>query len=393
MKVLFDARWIYKKPSGIGVYAREMMIRLPRLLAADQFVFLFNDEALRDRLMAGVAECRNVDAWMVPYGPLSLRNQFSMPRELKRIGADLFHTPNYMIPFAAFSSKGRCGTKCLVNIHDVIPLVVADYAPHSRTSRYKGIFRQCLKNSVIRADAVITGSEASRRDMVASLRLKPKQADKIRVIYDGPGGQFDVQEHAPFETDKTTPRTLLYVGRMDPYKNVTGLVEALALAKKRLDFPLQLIVCGPVDDRYPDARELAVKLGVADDVRFTGFVSDDELGEFYRTADLLTHSSRYEGFGLQLVEAMRSGLPVCCTDGGSQPEIVGDAGMIVKAGDALAMADAIAAVLSAPAKMEAMKVAGLARAARFDWAVCAQETAALYREQVPKVINQGVRKK
>ncbi len=383
MKIVFDSRWIYEKPSGIGVYAREMMCRLPRLMPESKFVFLFRSAELRDPLMVGVDMCKNVDSLIIPYGPLSLKNQLKMPKELSRIGADLFHTPNYMIPYRAFPHSTTRQTKCIVNIHDVIPLVVKNYAPNSLTSRFKGIFRFCMKLSISRADRVITGSEASKRDMIASLALDQALSDRIQVVYDGAGGRFDVHEHDPIKTDETTPRTLLYVGRMDPYKNVAGLVEALALAQKRLAFPLHLVVCGPADDRYPEAQEMAQKLGIADAVRFTGFVSDEELADLYRTSDLLTHPSRYEGFGLQLVEAMRSGLPVCCTDGGSQPEIAGDAACIVKAGDSLSMAGAIADVLSSVDTMERMKLAGLARAALFDWDVCATKTAAIYRSLMP----------
>ncbi len=384
MKIVFDSRWIYDKPSGIGVYAREMMCRIPRLMPDSTFVFLFRSAELCDRLMTGVDSCKNVDSVVIPYGPLSLKSQLKMPAELSRLRADLFHTPNFMMPYLAFPHSANRRMKCLVNIHDVIPLVVENYAPNSLTSRFKGLFRQCMKTSISRADCVITGSEASKKDMMSSLALNQAMADRIQVVYDGAGGRFEVCEHAPIKTDETTPRTLLYVGRMDPYKNVTGLVEAFALAQKRLAFPLNLVVCGPADDRYPEARDRAKKLGLADAVRFTGFVSDEELANFYRTSDLLAHPSRYEGFGLQIVEAMRSGLPVCCTDGGSQPEVAGDAACVVKAGDSLSMADAIAEVLSSGEVMQRMKLAGLERAKRFDWEVCATKTAEIYRSLYPR---------
>lgn len=382
MKVVFDARWIYDKPSGIGVYAREMMNRLPGLLSQWDFTFLFCSEALRDRHMSGLGARGNVDARVLPYGPLSAKSQLRLPAELRKLDARLFHTPNYMMPYLAFPRQEGRHMKCIVNIHDVIPLVVEDYAPNSRTSRFKGIFRTCMKQSVLRADCVITGSEVSRRDMVSSLSLGERSASKIHVVYDGAGGASGLSEHVPIKTDETTPRTMLYVGRMDPYKNVTGLVEALALARKRLNFPLNLVVCGPLDDRYPAAREMAARLGVSDGVRFTGFVSDAELAELYRTSDLLAHPSRYEGFGLQIVEAMRSGLPVCCTDGGSQPEIAGDAACVVKAGDSLALANAIAETLTSPATLQKMKSAGIERAKRFGWEACALQTAEFYRKTV-----------
>lgn len=285
-----------------------------------------------------------------------------------------------MMPFLAFPVfRRRRARKSIVNIHDVIPLVVEGYAPHSRTSRFRAVFRFCLAQSIRRADIVVTGSEASRRDMIASLALRKREAAKIQVVYDGAGGRLGEREPDPVKTDADTPRTLLYVGRMDPYKNVHGLVGAFAQARGLVPFPLRLVVCGPLDDRYPEARETARRLGVSGDVQFTGFVSDEALARLYATADLLVHPSRYEGFGLQLVEAMKSGLPVCCTDGGSQPEIAGDAAVVVKAGDAPAMAAAVADILGDPAKQARMKAAGLERARLFGWDVCAERTAALYR--------------
>jgi glycosyltransferase involved in cell wall biosynthesis len=115
---------------------------------------------------------------------------------------------------------------------------------------------------------------------------------------------------------------------------------------------------------------------VTDDIVFAGHVSDAELAALYRESDLLAHFSSYEGFGLPIVEAMRAGLPVVCTDGGSQPEVAGDAAEIVKAGDELALSGAIADILSSPEKMLGMRARGPARAANFSWEKCARETLA-----------------
>jgi len=162
---------------------------------------------------------------------------------------------------------------------------------------------------------------------------------------------------------------------MDPYKNVPGLVRAFAQARKRVPFPLKLTVAGASDPRYPEAREEAARLGAADDVAFAGHVSDAELAALYRGSDLLAHFSSYEGFGLPIVEAMRAGLPVICTDGGSQPEVAGGAAVVVPAGDEEAMARAVADVLMSPEKTGAMREAGRVRAAFFTWDKCAEETA------------------
>lgn len=379
MRVLFDARWIYERPSGIGVYAQEMLQRLPRMLPDVEFTLLFCDANLEAREMAKLEGLNKVSSFVIPDSPLSPWNQVRLPLILRRHAFDLFHSPNYMMPFWGLPKRGGGRCRKVVNIHDVIPLVVENYAPQSRTSRFRKIFQFCLQQSVRSSDCVITGSQASQRDMVRALTLSNRQASKIRVIYDGAGERMGKSPHAPIQTDEKSPRTLLYVGRMDPYKNVPGLVEAFAKAKRQCAFPLRLMVCGPTDPRYPEAEQLAERLGVMDDVNFTGFVTDAELVAAYSTADLLVHPSRYEGFGLQIIEAMKSGLPVCCTDGGSQPEIAGTAAVVVPAQDVDAMAAAIVKILQNPEQQQRMRLAGFEQAQRFTWEQCAEQTASLYR--------------
>lgn len=269
--------------------------------------------------------------------------------------------------------------RCVTTIHDVIPLIMPDHAPKSRKSRMFRLFVRCLRESVARSDAVLTVSEASRRDLVASLRLDDAAAARIRVVYNGVAAHFGAEGRRPVETEVSAPRTLLYVGRLDPYKNVVRLVEAFADVRARTGWPLSLVLVGPPDPRYPEAVERAHALGVAEAVRFTGFVTDAALAEAYRTADLLVHPSRYEGFGLQLAESMRCGLPVLCTDGGAQPEVVGDAGEVVPAGDTRALAEAIGRLLSDSARLRDLQRRGLARAARFDWDAAAAQVAATYK--------------
>ena len=382
--IVLDSRWITDKPSGIGVYTREMLARLPRLAPDLRFHALFRTEefrtaAWRDCSLDGLS---NLTSSIVPYGPFSPKGQWGLPPLLRRLGATLFHSPNYLIPYLSFPRSPRPGRRCIANIHDIIPLVVPGYAPNSRTSRLKGLYRFCLRETLRRA-TVITGSEATRRDLVNTLKLSPALAAHIHVVFDGadaPGGTAGAEKaEARRAQTGNAPRTLLYVGRMDSYKNVPLLVEALREIQSRCPFPVRLRVVGPKDPRYPEAEQLAAELGLGDSVEFTGFVTSAQLAEAYRTADLLTHPSSYEGFGLQLVEAMRAGLPVLCTDGGSQPEVVGDAAVVVPRNDVHAFAQAAAALLKDPTRLDDLRRRGLERAPTFSWDRTAAETLAVYR--------------
>ena len=375
MKIVFDARWIKRMSSGIGVYAREMMRHLPALAPDCEFVFLFQSQESADDAFLNARMYGNTRAEIVPFGPMSFKNQLQLPKLLNGLDADVFHSPNYMIPYYWKRKDGKTRGRIIANVHDVIPLAVEDYAPRSLTSKFKFLYKYCLRRTVGTAATVITGSASARNDLIRILKLPEKAQGKIRVIWDGADGEGAQPSRVSFDADDSRPRRLLYVGRSDPYKNVAGLVRAFADAQKRVPFTLKLYIAGAPDPRYPEAQEEAEELGVGSDVVFTGHISDSDLAALYRESDLLTHFSSYEGFGLPIVEAMRAGLPVVCTDGGSQPEVAGGAAEIVKAGDELSLAGAIADILSSPEKLLAMRTAGLARAKIFSWEKCAQETA------------------
>ena len=376
-QAVFDARWVLPAPSGIGVCARELALRLPALLPDWRFVFLVRPDVDPSAFVPPGAE-----ALAVPFGPLSPKNQLLLPGVLRRLGADLYHAPNFMLPFRAFRRGGGARVRCLATIHDVIPLVVPDYAPASRTTRLRPLFRFCLREAARRADVLFTVSETSRRDIVSALRLGPADAARVRVVPNGVDAAFSsaAGDPAPVRAaDDPAPRTLVYVGRSDPYKNVPLLVEAFAAARTRAPWPLRLVVAGARDPRYPEAGNLARALGVADAVEFAGSLSFAELVARYRSADLLVHPSRYEGFGLQIAEAMACGLPVLCSDGGAAPETAGDAARIVPlAGGAPAFADAILSLLSDPAELARLREAGFRRAPLFSWDRAAREISAFY---------------
>ena len=376
---VIDARLVNESPSGIGVYATEMLRRIPRLAPDLRFLAIFRSETIRDKALGGEAP-DNLASAIIPYGPFSPKSQLLIPSFLRRIGASLYHTPHFVMPYMAFPRNLRGKCRCVTNIHDIIPLVVPNYAPASRTSKFLGVYRECVRQAILRSHAVITGSRVAKDDIERVFGLDA--AARCHVVFDGAdlsGKAAD--DHTPVKAadDTTTPRLLIYVGRMDPYKNVPMLVEAFQRIKAACPFPVHLKVIGPKDPRYPEAERRAAELGLANEITFTGFVTNEELAKAYRTADLLAHPSRYEGFGLQIVEAMAAGTPVLCTDGGSQREVAGGAAAIVPVGDVEAFAGAAAAILLNPEKQEKMRSLGKARAACFTWDATAGETLEIYR--------------
>ncbi len=379
MRIAIDARWIFPEISGIGNYTRQLLRQFARLDLPGSLLVLFNDPAVMQRTLeeTGLAASAEVEVNCLPWGVFSLQSQLRLPAYLKKERVDIFHSPNYMIPLGAFP-RGRAGRiKCVTTIHDVIPLLFPDHAPKSRKTRLFPIFRALMREVGKRADAIITVSDASRRDILQQLSIPASAADKVHTVYNGVS-----ERYTPASAPRTphADKTLLYVGRADPYKNVDVLIRALAHIRATAALPVRLVIAGSPDPRYPQAMELAESLAIADAVTWTGYLTDQQLVETYRSSDLLVHPSRYEGFGLQIIEAMACGTAVVCSNGGSLPEVAGDAGLLVDPDNDKGLAETITRVLTTPTLAATMQKKGLRQAAKFTWEAAARKTLAVYED-------------
>lgn len=393
MKIVIDARWIHREISGVGAYTRALIRELGRLDNPHRYVLLFQEPELRDRTLAESALIGHpaFETALLPYGLFSMRNQFALGPWLAHAGADIFHSPNYMIPLPAFPRRGPHRCRAVVTIHDVIPLIFPNHAPRSKKARLFFIYRRLMHEIGRRADRIVSDSDASARDVARHLAINTARQAPVQTIHCGVDAVFRplARPAAAAAQEATRERCLLYVGRTDPYKNVPLLVRAFATARTRCPFPLRLIIAGSVDPRYPEAQTAARQMGVADAVQWTGYISDAALLAHYQTADALVHPSRYEGFGLQIVEAMACGLPVICGNGGSLPEVAGDAAIVLDSDDEAAFANAIVHLLTTPALAADLRQRGMSRAATFTWARTARETLALYESLAQRPQPEG----
>jgi alpha-1,3-rhamnosyl/mannosyltransferase len=224
-------------------------------------------------------------------------------------------------------------------------------------------FRTFVPRSARRAHRVLTGSEWTKRDLVERYGVAAERVVVTPYGFDPvfrPDGPR--REGAPYA---------LFVGALQSRKEPALALRAVA----KLD-GLHLVFAGPDRGLGEELRREAGVLGLTDRVEFTGHVSRDELAALYRGAAGLVFPSRYEGFGLPVLEAMASGTPVVATASSSIPEVAGDAGVLVDA-DPSALAAGLERTL---AEREKLAEAGLERAKRFSWAETARLTAAVYRE-------------
>ena len=370
-----DARWIFDHMSGIGIYTQELIRHLAVVDRRNRYTLFFNRADLRDKVMraTGVDPGR-FEPVLIPYGVFSLAGQWRLPGDLRRLQLDVFHSPNFMIPLPAFPRRRPGAIACVTTLHDLIPLLFPEFAPRSKKSRFYPVYRRIMNEVALRSTLILTDSDHSRRDVLDHLKVP---GDQVRAV---PIGVSPVFSAAPRPAATRDGAQLLYIGRMDPYKNLAGVIRVLARLNDLLNRPVGLRIVGPPDARYPEAAELAKTLGVEALLRWDGYLPDEELPLAYRQADVLILLSRYEGFGLPVVEAMASGTPVVCSNVSSLPEIAGDAALLVAPDDVEGAAQAVAAVLRDPQKAETMRHKGLEQAARFSWEKTARETLAAYEE-------------
>jgi len=381
--IAVDARWIFREISGIGEYTRELIRALAALDRKNRYVLLFDNADVRARTLAetGVRDAPNVTSVLLPWGLFSVRNQLLLPRALRRRGIEVFHATNYMIPFLAFPRRRTGAVRCVTTIHDVIPLLFPDHGPRSRKTRLFALYRRVMIEAGARSDFILTDSRAAREDLLGPLRIPPAEADKVRAIYCGVAERFrSAAPPAARPAAGGDAAVLLYVGRCDPYKNLPLAVRALAAARQACPGPVRLAVAGAPDPRYPEAIRLADRLGLRDAVHWLGYLPDEELVRAYQRADLLVHPSRYEGFGLQVAEALAAGLPVVCTNAGALPEVAGDAALLTDPGDEDGFVRNVVRVLREPELARDLSARGRRQAARFTWRRTAEQTLAVYEE-------------
>jgi glycosyltransferase involved in cell wall biosynthesis len=366
MNICIDARWIFPELSGIGLYTQELLRALAEVDRVNEYLLLFSDDRVMERTTALLPPNAGFRSRVSRLGLFSPKNQLLLPGLLRREKVDLYHSTNYMMPLLGMGRIRR-----FVTIHDLIPLMFRDHAPEARKEKLFPIYKGLMHRIARKADVILTVSESTKRDIVRELNVN---AAKIAVTPEGVGPEYH-------PTDRRSPVTghqILYVGRRDPYKNLPLLIEAFSDVVKNVP-AARLRIIGPADDRYPAAPDLARKLGLEPQIDWIGYVSPRDLVQAYQDAAVYVLPSRYEGFGLTVLEAMACGAPVVCSNASSLPEVAGDAALLVPPGDRVALADALTRVLTDAQLAQALREKGVARAASFTWRRTAELTVEAYR--------------
>lgn len=375
MKIGIDARWIFPHISGIGTYTQELIRGLAQIDRENDYVLFFDDKARMEKIAEYVRLdlAPNFRTHLLPFGVFSPTGQICFPKIIRTLGLDIFHSPNYMIPFLPFPRQRLGRTRCVVTIHDLIPLLFPQFTPKALKTRLYPIYKRLMVEVGARADTILTVSESSRRDVINHLEIPVERHGNVIAVPNGVAS-----EYVPAEKRRAAEKVILYVGRFDPYKNVPGLIEAFAKVRERIKTPICLRIVGPADSRYPEAPARARALGLDSFIAWDGYVSDEGLVAAYQHADVFVLLSLYEGFGLTVLEAMACGTPVVCSMRSSLPEVAGSAALMVDPDDRARAADAMARVLEDPKLAGELREKGVRQAAKFTWTRTATMTLKAY---------------
>jgi glycosyltransferase involved in cell wall biosynthesis len=280
--------------------------------------------------------------------------------------ADVYHFPNFIRP------PLRRG-KSVVTIHDVAFL---RYPETIEAGNYRYLTSQ-IRNTVERADAIITVSQFTAREVVELLNV-PHQ--KLFPIASG----VDQHVHKPGRDALALMRRelnierpyLLTVGTLEPRKNISFLLDVF----ERLEgFDGDLVIAGMRGWKYEPVLDRIATSPRRDRIRYVEYVTEHLLGPLYAAAELFVFPSLYEGFGFTPLEAMQHETPVVCSAAGSLPEVLGDAAVVVNEWDADAWAAVVQSMLSDTARRTKCIQRGLHRARQFTWSHTAEKTWSVYR--------------
>jgi glycosyltransferase involved in cell wall biosynthesis len=374
MKVGFNARLLNGSSlRGWNRYTINLLVELANLGVE---LFLYTDRPLHAshlaRLPGGSFQVR-----VAPPMPYLWWEQYWLPKQCDRDRIDILHCPlNFGLPW--FS---RC--RRVLTLHDAIDRVYydRDIAWHQKLQRsyLETKFYHWVASN--RADVVITVSEYSKRDLMAYLDIPEA---KIAITYEAADSEFDRRLD---EVDRAKVRAkyqlshpyLFYVGGWEKRKNIPFLVKAFAEAK--LD-GVKLVLAGGKDDQRDSLLQLADSLGIASDVMLLGWVEEADLPVLYAEALGFVYPSEYEGFGLQLCEAMAAGCPTLAADATCLPEVLGDGGDLFALSETTELVELLRRLDRDPTYRNYLSDRAKKRSNEFKWQKTARQTLSIYQDRV-----------
>lgn len=379
LQIAFDVLpLIGERMTGIGYCQAGQITALARLHPEDMFTMQFfsgrDEKPKLERLKPYIRENMQ-PKWAKASGylyrlisnflPVSYGHYFGK-------SAEITHFFNYIVPPCVSGKK-------IVTVHDMVYKTF----PETVRGRTRYMLETGLKRSLKRADRIVTDSQFSKAEII---RYFPQYADKIRVVYCG----VDTDRFHPVTDQRQIQQVrekfgldrpyFLYLGTLEPRKNLERLMEAYHQFAAAMEEPPYLVLAGGKGWLDAGIYQQVQRLQLEKNVLFTEYVPGEEICPLMCGALAFVFPSIYEGFGMPPLEAMACGVPVLTTHAASLPEVVGDAAVITDPYDAASMAEGLARLYTDQTLRQQLREAGLKRAALFSWENSARQLYEVYRE-------------
>jgi glycosyltransferase involved in cell wall biosynthesis len=360
MRVGFDITSLRAPRTGVGTYTANLLQQLRGLPQVEVVPMIQSSVRLPLPHRSGRRTLRvNNTVWL----------QLVLPWHLSRLAADVCHFTN---------SVASVWTPCpsVMTIHDATLWLFPKYHPRRRIVAMRPVIPLAAR----RAKAIIAVSASTKRDLVRTLRIPE---EKVYVIHEAPALQFQpVASGAALDEVRRRYRLraqfVLYVGTIEPRKNLMRLLEAFAMLRRCGYASHALVLAGTQGWAGTSVQRTIERLQLGDAVCLLGYVPTDDLVALYNLASALVFPSLYEGFGLPIVEAMACGTPVVTSPNGSLAEIAGGAAELIDPMVVESIAVGLRRVLDDSQRQAELRAAGLERAAQFSWHRAAAQTRDVY---------------
>src|SRR5689334_10383073 len=366
MRIAFDGTTLTPGRTGVGYYTEHLLQHLAREVAntGDEIVVVSNKPIDTQSPLPAHVRVHEGHRFPVRIGWMQMRAASA----LDALKPDVAHFTNGMIPIGS-------PVATVVTVHDMSLRLYPQCHPIRRLLLNRPLMHVAIKN----ASAIVTVSHSARRDLLRFHRVPP---DRVSVVHEAASPVFrPITDRARLDAIKARyglpDRFILYVGTIEPRKNLARLMTAFAAARKA-GIPHRLVCVGPYGWSSRDLSGHIDALDIRDAVHFTGYVPFEDLPAIYNLGDFFVFPSLYEGFGLPVVEAMASGLPVLTSNSSSLGEIAGDAAETIDPTDIDGLIDAMRRLATDADLRRDLSARGLERARSFSWTQSAREMLGVY---------------
>lgn len=365
MKIGINGLPLTKRMTGVGFYTYNLILNLAKLFPETEYDLFLPRRSLVNLSLS------NLKPTVCPFVKGIIWEQTRLSYECRKRKVDLLHCTNYIVPLL---SK----IPIVLTIHDLTILRYPQTHPWKR--RFKNLL--LLRSSIEKAEIIIAVSRFTAQE-ISSFFGFPQE--KIKIVYEGVSPLFfscdDKRKLSQIrQLYGLPPQYILYVGTLEPRKNITSLLLAFKMLKSKTDFPHKLVITGGKGWIYGKIMDTWKRLNVKKEVIFTGYIPTADLPGLYSLAQLFVYPSIYEGFGLPPLEAMACGTPVVVSNVSSLPEVVGDVGVMVDPKKPESIYQGMVSVLANPSLQKELKEKGLKRAKEFTWEKTARITQEIYKE-------------